>query len=545
MKICAIIPSHNHYKMLGIIIGRLKQARLPVFIIDDGSDEPARSAIAALCDEAPGIIVRRLDANRGKGAAVMEGFRLAMDAGFTHALQIDADGQHDLDALPQLLKLTTANPAALISGQPVYDASVPRGRRIGRWITHVWVWIETLSFRITDSMCGFRVYPLIAVQKLLAEETVGDHMEFDTEIMVRLFWRGVAPIMLPVKVVYPPDNTSNFHMWRDNWRITKTHTCLFLTMLLRLSTILTHRPTKSDSANHWAGLRERGAYWGLRFCTGAYHLLGREGCRLVMAPIVLYFYLSGSKQRRASYQFLTLALKRRPRFRESFRHYMSFAMRTLDIFIAWTGGIPADAVEEVNPVELASIVNDPRGGLFIVAHLGNVDVTRAVLDKKTRARLTLLVHTRHAENYNKVLQKFYPEAALNLIQVTEVGPETIIDLKQRVERGEWIVITGDRVSVLSKERSLYVPFFGTEAAFPLGPWVLGALLECPVHLLFCLQEGKRYRLTMERFAENINLPRNMREESMKSYAVRYAARLEYYSALAPFQWYNFYDFWAR
>lgn len=545
MNICAIIPSYNHYKRIGTIVQHLRATNLPVFIIDDGSHEPARSAIASLNDEPNKIRVHRLNFNQGKGAAVIKGFQLATAAGFTHALQIDADGQHDLEALPQMLALAKAHPEALISGQPVYDDSIPLGRKIGRWITHIWVWIETLSFRITDSMCGFRVYPLAATQKLLAEENIGHHMEFDTDIMVRLFWRGVAPIMLPLKVIYPADNTSNFRLGRDNWRITKMHTRLFLTMLLRLPFILSHRPPLLAAPNHWSGLAERGGYWGLKFCIGAYRLLGRQGCQIILMPIVLYFYLFGHKQRLASQQFLTRVLKRRPTFEESYRHQMNFAMKALDVFSAWTGDLTATNVEATNPDELAALSSDPRGALIVVAHLGNVDVARAVLDKKTRQRITVLVHTRHAENYNRILRKLRPEAATNIVQVTEIGPETIIDLQQRVEHGEWIVIAGDRTSVLSKENSVFTPFFGAEAAFPQGPWVLGTLLECPIYLLFCLQDDKTYRLTMERFAESLSLPRGTREESLRTYVMRYAERLEHYAALAPFQWYNFFNFWAH
>jgi glycosyltransferase involved in cell wall biosynthesis len=213
-----------------------------VFVIDDGSGEPARSVIAALHDPENGVTVRRLEPNRGKGGAVIEGIRLAGQGGFTHGVQVDADGQHDLEALPGLLRLARSHPLALVSGQPFYDSSIPTGRKIGRWITHVWVWIETLSFRIADSMCGFRVYPLAAMRALLAEETVGQRMDFDIEVMVRLFWRGTPIATLPVRVIYPPDNISNFDLLRDNWRITKMHTRLVLTMLPRLPSILAHRP---------------------------------------------------------------------------------------------------------------------------------------------------------------------------------------------------------------------------------------------------------------------------------------------------------------
>jgi len=543
MKICAIIPSYNHYTRIADIIERLKREKLPVFIIDDGSDEPARSALALLHDESHNVIIQRFNTNQGKGAAVLEGFQLAFDRDFTHAVQIDADNQHDLDALLRLLELATANPEALISGEPIYDESIPKSRKIGRWVTHVWVWIETLSLRITDSMCGFRVYPLAAVKRLLAEESVGHRMQFDTDIMVRLFWRGVPPIMVPVKVTYPPDNTSNFDLWRDNWCISMMHTRLFLTMLFRLPGILAHRPPNLNP-QHWANIHERGTYWGLRFCITAYRLLGPTGCQIVMTPIVLYFYLMGSPQRMASRQFLTRALKREPTFLEGYNHYMNFAMRMLDTLNAWAGEFPADRIQSTDPAELTRIEHDPRGGLFIVAHLGNTDVAHAVLDKKTQDRITILAHTSHAQNYNRMLQKLHPGTAANILQVTEIGPETIIDLKQRVERGEWIVIAGDRIPVLNKENSVAVPFLGNKASFPQGPWILGALLECPVYLLFCLKDGPSYHLTMEQFAERLDIPRNTREESLKAYVAKYAERLEHYTLMAPLQWYNFYDFWA-
>ncbi|PKU24594.1 glycosyltransferase family 2 protein [Telmatospirillum siberiense] len=242
MKICAVVPSHNHWTALAGVIGGLRSAGLPVFIVDDGSAEPARSAIARLHAPEDGVRVHRLAVNRGKGVAVVEAFRLAWEAGFTHALQIDADGQHDLDAVPGLLALAGRHPQALVTGLPRYDASIPPGRRIGRWVTHVWVWVETLSLRISDSMCGFRVYPLAAVHALLGRHKVGRRMDFDTEIMVRLFWEGTPVLGLPVRVTYPPGNISNFDLLRDNWRISVMHSRLVLTMLIRLPSILAHRP---------------------------------------------------------------------------------------------------------------------------------------------------------------------------------------------------------------------------------------------------------------------------------------------------------------
>lgn len=544
MKACAIVPSHNHYTALPAIVARLHTAGLPVFIIDDGSDEPARQAIMALHDADRSIIVHRLEPNLGKGAAVVTGFHLAIAAGFSHAVQIDADGQHDLEALPKLLITSRGCPTALISGQAIYDQSAPLGRRIGRWITHAWVWIETLSFQVKDSMTGFRVYPLAAVERLLRDESVGQRMDFDTDIMVRLFWRGTPVRMVPMAVVYPPGNPSNFRMLQDNLRITWMHTRLVTTMILRLPGIIAARPAP-PSDSHWAGLRERGVYWGLRFCTTSYRLLGPRACRWVLAPIVLYFVLTGAEQRRASREFLGRALGRPPTFSEVFRHFMAFAERALDTFAAWIGHMPAHAVRANDPRRLQEAASDPRGALFVVAHLGNVDLARALLSDETRERLTLLVHTRNAALYNRVLAEFRPEAATRMIQVTEIGPETAIELKERVERGEWVVIAGDRTPVSGQGHVSRVAFLGDDAPFSHGPWILASLLECPVHLLFCMRHGDHHELTIEPFAERIILPRRDKATTLRDWASRYAGRLEYYARRDPFQWFNFYEYWAR
>lgn len=548
MKLCAIVPSRNHYRAIDGIIAVLRDAGLPVLVIDDGSASPAREMIASLHDPAGGVTVRRLAAGRGKGGAVMEGFRLAHETGFSHALQVDADGQHDLDALPQFFDALQRYPDAVICGRPLYDASIPLGRRVGHWITDVWVAIETLSCRVAGSMCGFRIYPLAAVRPVLESEPVGEGMDFDIEILVRSFWRGTPVHMIPVRVTYPPGNSSNFRMLADNWRITRMHTRLVFGMLGRVSGILPRQPpVRGPTSKHWAALRERGAYWGLRFCAVTYCLLGRRGCIVLLLPVVAYFYLvqSGGEQRRASRAFLARALGRPPSLREGFRHYLSFATRTLDGFIAWVGGGARYPLVVSNPRILEQVKADPRGALMVVAHLGNLELARALLDDRSRARLTLLVHTGHAPNFNRVLREFRPAASANMVQVTEIGPATAIDLKERVERGEWVVIAGDRTPVGSDGRVSMVPFLGIDAPFSDGPWILGFLLECPTYLLFCLRDGDHHDLTLEPFSERITLPRGARREALRLHAARYASRLEHYVRRQPYQWFNFFDFWAR
>ena len=180
----------------------------------------------------------RHSCNQGKGAAVMTGLRIAFKQGFTHALQIDADGQHDHSDIPNFIECSREYPKKIVSGQPIYDNSVPKSRLYGRYISHFWVWIETLSFSIKDSMCGFRVYPLDPIMSLLKDTTLCQRMDFDTEILVRLYWRGISTHFIKTRVVYPLDGISHFNNLMDNWRITKLHTRLFFGMLKRLPCLI-------------------------------------------------------------------------------------------------------------------------------------------------------------------------------------------------------------------------------------------------------------------------------------------------------------------
>jgi predicted LPLAT superfamily acyltransferase len=548
-KPCCVVPSRNHYHVIGEVVAFLRRAGLPVFVIDDASDEPARSVLAGLHAPADGIVVTRLAERGGKGGAVIAGMALAANAGFTHVVQLDADGQHDIERLPEFLALSAARPDAVVSGAAAYDDSVPRSRRYGRYLTHVWVWIETLSFHITDSMCGFRVYPLAAVTPLLATERIGRFMDFDTDILVRLSWRGVPIIMLPLAVVYPAGNSSNFDLWRDNWRITKMHTRLFFTMLIRLPGILANRP-RATSGRHWSSLTERGMERGIAFLAGCYRRFGRTACRIAMTPVVLYFYVTDAPRRHASRGFLTRALAlarppRRPGLLDPLRHYLDFAEKMLETFAAWVGGIPPSAVRTDDAATIAAAQASPRGALLIVSHLGNADLSRALLGRPGQRRLTVLTHTRYAEHYNRVLNRFQPDSATNLLQVTEIGPDTGVLLRERIACGEWIAIAGDRTPVGGGGRISRVPFLGEPAAFSNGPYILAHLLGCPVYLLFCLREEGGYRLSFEEFATCIELPRAGRDAALASHAARYAARLAYFAERAPFQWYNFFDFWAQ
>ncbi|OHX16354.1 glycosyltransferase family 2 protein [Chromobacterium sphagni] len=244
MLICAVVPVYNHGGAVGCVVAALRAQNLPCVLVDDGSDADCAAVLDALAAADEQVCLVRLPQNRGKGGAMMAGLRAALGMGYSHALQIDADGQHDSGDIPRFLQLARAQPKALICGCPLYDADAPKSRRYGRYATHVWVWINTLSLQIRDAMCGFRVYPLAATVPLFDRAKLGLRMDFDVEVLVRLSWRGMRIVNLPTRVSYPLDGISHFQLWRDNLRISRMHAKLFFGMLPRLPLLLARKAAR-------------------------------------------------------------------------------------------------------------------------------------------------------------------------------------------------------------------------------------------------------------------------------------------------------------
>jgi len=235
-----VIPVYNHEHALPLVLQALREAGLACVIVDDASSPACAAAMDRLAD-AEHVHLVRLALNQGKGGAVMAGLREARRLGFSHALQVDADGQHDLGDVADFLAAAKQTPQALICGYPQYDESVPKSRLYARYLTHVWVWINSLSLRIRDGMCGFRVYPLEPTLALIDSARLGKRMDFDPEILVRLAWRNQPMRWLPTRVHYPLDGLSHFRLWHDNALISKMHAKLFFGMLGRAPVILWRR----------------------------------------------------------------------------------------------------------------------------------------------------------------------------------------------------------------------------------------------------------------------------------------------------------------
>ena len=237
----AVIPVYNHGSTAEPIVDYLVARHIPVILVDDGSYLKTKAALARIEKKYPDdVTLLTRPENGGKGAAVLTGIEMASNLGLTHVIQVDADGQHDINRVEPFFELSKEHPDALICGCPEYDATVPKNRQKGRKLTTEMVAIETLSRDIKDAMCGFRVYPVAPVVKI-KDKIASLRMGFDIEILVRLHWAGVPVISEPVKVTYPEGGLSNFRMVHDNIEISALHTRLFFGMLIRLPKLLARR----------------------------------------------------------------------------------------------------------------------------------------------------------------------------------------------------------------------------------------------------------------------------------------------------------------
>lgn len=204
-----------------------------MIVVDDGNPEPIATKIAALaCKE---IVVVRHPNNLGKGRAIASGLAKAADFGFTHALQMDADGQHNLGDVERFIETAKHNPDSLILGAPVFDSSAPRARVWGRKLSVWMVWLETGSRKIADPLCGYRVYPVAATLTVCHSIPIGARMDFDPEIAVRMSWSGVPMVNVSTLVVYSRDEASNFDYLKDNLRMILLHVRLVWERLTRRS----------------------------------------------------------------------------------------------------------------------------------------------------------------------------------------------------------------------------------------------------------------------------------------------------------------------
>ncbi len=248
MNPCLLIPIYDHKDEIRAVLDSLAGFDLHCIVVDDGSGIETRAVLEAAEKDYGWLEVYHRDVNGGRGAALATGYRLAAKRGYSHAIQLDADGQHDASDVPRFVEAIKANPEALLLGTPIFDASVPKSRLYGRQLSRVMVWLTTLSLDVSDPLCGFRGIPLAAALDLLGRARLGSHMEFDPQLVIQLHWRGVPVVNLPTRVVYHAEGLSHFDFVRDNLRLIGVYLRALGGALLRSPRLLARRVRASSAA---------------------------------------------------------------------------------------------------------------------------------------------------------------------------------------------------------------------------------------------------------------------------------------------------------
>jgi predicted LPLAT superfamily acyltransferase len=300
---------------------------------------------------------------------------------------------------------------------------------------------------------------------------------------------------------------------------------------------------------HWTQIQERGVIWGMWLLLRIYLLFGRTVLQLFLYPVVIYYWLTNRQARQASQAYLNRlavfapSLKLSGSFFWSYRHFLSFANAIIDKLAAWAGALSRTDVQYYGRNEVIAEIRKGQGVVLLGSHLGNLEVCRVIADFDKTIRINVLLHNKHAQKFNRLLKQTSDNSQLNLIQVTEITAATSMLLKDKIDGGELVIIAADRTLASNRQRATKVTFLGAEALIPQGPFILAALLKCPVYTVFCLKQQGKHVIYFDPFSESLKLPRETREQAMQQISQRYAERLQAYCLKEPLQWFNFFDFW--
>ena len=288
----------------------------------------------------------------------------------------------------------------------------------------------------------------------------------------------------------------------------------------------------------------------MRFLLHVYRLCGRWPFRFLLFIVLLWFYARRRLAREASRDYLQRlhdfsgGSTPKPTQRNVFRHFIAFSEIILDRLLvagppSLTDSCRVDGVEHID-----TLVEQNRGAIIVTAHFGNTDLCRKLGERHSRIRISVLAHTGHSHRFERLLREIDPNYDFDLIHVDNIGVETAIAMKQRIAAGGFIVITGDRVPVNNTTATVRVPFLGSDADFPISPYVLAEILQCPLLAVFGFRHHDDFVITVRQVADSISLPRRTRKAAVVPYVTTFAKLLEAECLKAPFQWSNFFPFWA-
>ncbi|MEJ2619946.1 MAG: lipid A biosynthesis acyltransferase [Candidatus Thiodiazotropha sp.] len=295
-------------------------------------------------------------------------------------------------------------------------------------------------------------------------------------------------------------------------------------------------------SKRWQGQVERGTLGALHLILWIALNLGRFTARLILYPITLYFLITGSTQRRASSDYLNIALDRPATLLDNAKHIHTFSATILDRVFLMADRYDYFDLEIHNHKSIAQHLQAHQGCILLGSHLGSFEILRATAITKRELPLKILMYPQHNEMMMQVLSELNPSLSDSIIELGR--PDTLIKAQDVVDQGGILGLLGDRVT--DENKTVQCQFLGRDTTFPQGPMLLASLMKCPVFLFFGLYlGGNRYQIRIEPFADQVQLERGRREEMLQSWTQRYADRLGYYARRTPYNWFNFYDFWGH
>ncbi len=557
------MPFYNHPQNIKALIAALKAYDLPVIVVDDGSDEESKQILAEL-ERTEGILLLTRAQNGGKGIAMKEGFKFALERGFSHVLQIDADFQHDAALIGEFLRQSEAHPQSIVCANPIYGEDAPKSRVYGRKITNFWVAINTLSLGVKDAMCGFRVYPLDQLKKAAAKSKT-NRMEFDIDILVNAVRQGTNIRWIDTYVRYEKGGVSHFKMLRDNALISIMHAkCFFslpkfaLSKIWRVcgvnssekngtSTQISVEPQENAEQNLWWKKQERGGAFFLRLSLFLAQILPEFALNLIVKIVVWFYYIFSKNERENIAAFRrnlsVFAGAQTLKGTSVFSHFEAFGGAICDKFRVWKGKIKDDELEIIDLERIKSeLIGTQKGQILLTAHLGNVEICKALGARVDGFRMVILAYDKNSREFNEVLKQISQnDGSVRMMLVNELDVAAMLELKNIVESGAHIGIMGDRTP-LSGDKAARVKFLGKEASFNYGPYLIAGILGVKISSLWCQKIDGKFRIELVPLASAVKLGRD-KAASARQYLQIYVRELENRCKQTPTQWFNFFDFW--
>ena len=562
-KFAFLVPFYNHPQNIKALIAALKTYDLPVIVVDDGSDEASKQILAEL-ERTEGILLLTRAQNGGKGIAMKDGFKFALERGFSHVLQIDADFQHDAALIGEFLRESEAHPQSIVCANPIYGDDAPKSRVHGRKITNFWVAINTLSLGIKDAMCGFRVYPLEQLKKAAAKSKT-NRMEFDIEILVNAARQGVDMRWIDTYVRYEKGGVSHFKMLRDNALISLMHAKCFFSlpkfMLSKIwracelnsseknvtSTQISVEPQENAEQNLWWKKQERGGAFFLRLSLFLSQILPEFALKVIVKIVVWFYYIFSKNERKNIAEFRrnlsVFAGSQTLKGTSVFSHFEAFGGAICDKFRVWKGKIKDSELEIIDLERIKSeLIGAQKGQILLTAHLGNVEICKALGARVDGFRMVILVYDKNSREFNEVLKRISQnDGSVRMMLVNELDVAAMLELKNIVENGEHIGIMGDRTP-LGGDKAALVKFLGKEASFNYGPYLIAGILGVKISSLWCQKIDGKFRIELVPLASAVKLGRD-KAASARQYLQIYVRELENRCKQTPTQWFNFFDFW--